>query len=625
MSWIKRFFGIKEVTRPANSKMHQPPNSIKENLAALKNIPRFLKLIWETSPAMMTGNIFLRLLKAAIPVTMLFIAKLIIDEVILLTGAEGANASTTFLWQMVILEFALGIFSEMLNRGIALLDALLGDLVANETSVRLIRHAANLDLPKFEDAEFYDKLERARRQTVGRVTLMSQILVQAQDFITILFLAAGLIIFNPWLILLLCVAVIPSFLSENYFNKNRYSITRNWTSERRELDYIRYIGASDITAKEIKVFGLGDFLADRFELLADQYYKVNKKLSVKQSFWGTIFNTLGTAGYYAAYVLIIMQAITKVITVGDLTFLAGSFNRLRNLLQGMLIRFSRISESALYLQDLFDFFDIQPTIRSKEKALPIPETIKEGFVFHNVGFKYPGSEIWALRGVSFTLHAGEKLALVGENGAGKTTLTKLLSRLYDPSEGYITLEGKDLREYDLNGLRRLVGVIFQDFVRFQMKADENIAVGHIAHKEEFDRIENAAVQSLAVHVIEKLPEQYQQMLGKRFAGGVDLSGGEWQKIALARAYMRDTQLLILDEPTAALDARAEYEVFQRFSELTKGKSAVLISHRFSTVRMADRILVLKNGQQEELGTHEELLASEGLYAELFLLQAQGYM
>jgi ATP-binding cassette subfamily B protein len=312
------------------------------------------------------------------------------------------------------------------------------------------------------------------------------------------------------------------------------------------------------------------------------------------------------------------------VSLGDLTFLAGSFSRLQSLLQGILMRFSAMAEGALYLQDLFDFFELQPHVQSPEHPRPFPRPIQHGFTFDDVGFAYANSERWANRHLSFTLKAGEKLALVGENGAGKTTLVKLLARLYDPTEGRILLDGHDLREYDLGDLRKEIGIIFQDFVHYHMSAADNIAVGRIDAREDTIRIEQAAERSLANAVIDKLPNKYEQILGKRFATGVDLSFGEWQKVALARAYMRDAQLLILDEPTASLDARAEHEVFQRFSDLTKGKTAVLISHRFSTVRMADRIIVLDNGEILESGTHEELLRKNGHYAELFNLQAKGY-
>ena len=596
--------------------------TLKDRFSALGNLPRFFTLVWQTSPSLTLTNALLRMARSAIPVAILYVGKLIIDQVVQIS--HGPGASVTYLWQLVAIEFGLAILSDGLGRATNLVDSLLGDLFSNYTSIKIMEHAATLDLDQFEDSTFYDKLERARQQTVGRTILLSQVLSQVQDIITMVFLAAGLIVFNPWLILLLIIAVLPAFIGESYFNDRTYSLSRRQTPERRELDYIRYVGASDETAKEVKIFDLSGFLTDRFRQLSTKFYKDNKRLSLKRSFWGTLFSVLGSLGYYGAYVFIISKAITGKLSIGDLTFLAGSFRQLRSLLEGILSRFTAVSQGAIYLKDFFDFFEIEPKIKLSSKGRPFPKPVQQGFTFENVGFKYQNSERWANRHLSFTLHASEKLALVGENGAGKTTLVKLLARLYDPTEGRILLDGCDLREYDLAELRKGTGVIFQDYLRYQMTVSQNIAVGNIPEKENRELIMQSAKQSLADLLVQKLPGKYDQALGKRFNQGIELSGGEWQKIALARAYMKDAQLLILDEPTSALDARAEYEVFQRFSELTKGKTAVLISHRFSTVRMADRILVLDKGELLESGSHTELLNKKGRYAELFTLQAMGY-
>ncbi len=607
--------------------------SLRERFGALRNLPPLLRLVWRTSPALTAANLGLRLVRAVLPVAMLFVGKLIIDEVVRVAGAgyafDGVGAWVesgvlSELWLLLAVEFGLAVLSDALGRAVALCDALLGDLFTNATSVRLMEHAASLDLAHFEDADFYDQLERARRQTTGRMVLVGQVFGQAQNLVTIASFGAGLVVYAPWLIVLLVVALVPAFLGEAHFNAQSYSLTYAWTPERRELDYLRYTGASDVTAKEVKVFGLNAWLAERYRTLADGFYLANRELAVRRAGWGAALAAVGSLGYYAAYAIIVLRTARGDFTIGDLTFLAGSFGRLRALLEGLLTSFSTVAGQALYLDDLFSFFEIQPRIASSPDARPFPEPIREGFVFEGVGFRYPGSERWAVRGLSFTLKAGEALALVGENGAGKTTLVKLLARLYDPDEGRILLDGHDLRDYSLDGLRANVGVIFQDFVRYHLTAAENIAVGRIDAREDRPRVEDAARRSLADSVIEKLPEGYEQVVGRRFKTGVELSGGEWQKVALGRAYMREAQLLILDEPTAALDARAEYEVFQRFKELTAGKTAVLISHRFSTVRMADRILVLGDGRLEEIGTHEELLSRGDRYAELFELQAAGY-
>ena len=610
-----------------------PPRSLRERFGALRNLPPFLKLVWRTSPGLTVGDLACRLIRAFLPVATLFTGKLIIDQVLRLAGSGHggdtlrewlASGRADHLLVLLGLELALAVLSDVLGRVVSLLDALLSERFSNTTSIRLMEHAATLDLEDFEDSELQDRLDRARRQTMGRTTLMSQIFGQAQDLVTIASFAAGLVAYAPWLIVLLVLALVPAFLGEAHFNAQSYSLNYAWTPERRELDYVRQTGASVETAKEVKIFGLNAFLVERYRALSDAFYAANRRLAARRAGWGGVLTAVGTLGYYVAYTLIAWRTVRGDFSIGDLTFLSGSFRRLRNLLEGLLIGFSQMAGQALYLEDLFSFFEIRPEIVSPPNPRPVPVPIRDGFTFEDVGFRYPGAERFAVRHLTFTLHAGEVLALVGENGAGKTTLVKLLARLYDPDEGRIFLDGHDLREYDLAALRSNIGVIFQDFVRYHLTAAENIAVGRIEARHDRERIEAAAQASLADEVIGRLPGGYDQVVGKRFRGGVDLSGGEWQKIAIARAYMRDAQLLILDEPTASLDARSEFEVFQRFKELSEGKTAVLISHRFSSVRMADRILVLAEGQIEAAGTHQELLAAGGRYAELFELQAAGY-
>ena len=610
-----------------------PTRSLRDRLGAIRNIPPFLKLIWATSRTLTVWTVLLRLVRAVLPVLTLYVGKLIIDEVILRVRAGGvptslgewiaAVASHRLLW-LLAAEFALAVSSDVLGRLVSLFDSLLSEQFSNDTSVRLMEHAATLDLEDFEDSEQQDKLERARRQASGRMTLMNQLFGQAQDAITIVSFGVGMVAYAPWLILLLFVALIPAFLGEAYFNERSYSLAYSRTADRRELDYIRQTGASVETAKEVKIFGLNGFLIERYRRLANDFYDANRRLAIRRAAWGGGLTALGTLGYYAAYAMIVFRTLTGQFSIGDLTFLAGSFRRLRNLLEGLLIGFTQTASQALYLDDLFSFFEVQPEILSPANPRPFPAVLQQGIVFEDVGFRYPGAERWAVRHLSFTLRAGEVLALVGENGAGKTTIVKLLARLYDPDEGRILVDGHDMREYDLEQLRANIGVIFQDFVRFNMTAGENISVGRIEARGDEPRIVAAAERSLASEVIARLPKGYDTSLGKRFRRGVDLSGGEWQKVAIARAYMRDAQLLILDEPTAALDARAEYEVFERFKELSDGKTGVLISHRFSSVRMADRILVLADGRVEASGTHAELLEQRGRYAELFELQAAGY-
>jgi ATP-binding cassette, subfamily B, bacterial len=589
----------------------------------------------------------LRLARAFIPVGLLWIAKLIIDSVV---AARNGNLNSSQLWRLVAIEIVLAFGAEALSRISSVVESLLGDLFSNRTSVLLMQHAASLDLYQFENPDFYDQLERARRQTTGRIGLLALLLSMSQDLLTLFALAAALVVYSPWLLLLLAVAVVPSFLGETHYASLEYSLLFRRTPERRQLDYLRYLGASDRPAKEVQMFDLPDWLVDRYRQLSDRFYRENKSLTIRKSIIATALAGVGVLGYYGAYVVILLRAVSGVITLGSLAFLAASFMRSRDLIQRLLSGSGEIYSQGLYLKDLFDFFETKPAITSHPGAPAVPRPLQRGFVFENVGFRYPESETWALRAISFSLRPDERVALVGGNGAGKTTLVKLLARLYDPTEGRILLDGRDLRDYDLKSLRRNVGVIFQDFFRYDLRFDENIGVGEIEQVRDYvdawtqepetfsspsnsapgngdqppPAIASAAEKSLADSLLPRLPRKYKQLLGRRFEGGVDLSSGEWQKIALARAYMRDAQLLILDEPTASLDARAEYEVFRRFAGLMEDRMAVIISHRFSTVRIADRIVVLDEGRVVEQGSHDSLIALGGLYSELFTLQAQGY-
>ncbi len=616
--WVARYTGA----------MHpplSPPSrdlSWRARFAAMRNVRPLLSMVWETSPPLVLATTVLRLVRAFLPLAMLWVSKLILDAVVGRILRKSGNLR--HIWQLVALELGIAILSDILGRANSLFDSLLGDRFTNRVSVRLMRHATDLDLASFEDPVFYDKLERARRQTTGRLTLLASLLGMCQDTLSLVSLSGVLFVFSPWLMVLLLAAVMPAFLGETHFTTLAYSVLYRRTPERRLLDYLRFLGAGAQSAKEIKIFGLGTHLADRYQEVSEAIDKENQSLALKRAGVGSGLNLLATGGYYGAYVVVLVRVLAGAISIGTFTMLAGAFQRSRSYLESILSSFNSISEQAMFLTDLFDFFAMEPTIRSLPDAIPAPRPIRDGFEFRHVDFAYPGASRLVVKDIHFRLYPSEKIALIGENGAGKTTLVKLLARLYDPTAGAIYLDGVDLREYSVEDLRREIGVIFQDYMRYDMVVRDNIGFGKIESLQDSPRIQSSAQKSLASLLIDRLPNGYDQMVGRRFEGGVDLSGGEWQKIALARAYMRDAQLLILDEPTATLDARAEYEVFQRFADLTRDRMAVLISHRFSTVRMADRILVLADGAIQEQGTHQQLLSLGGRYAELFELQAAGY-
>ena len=596
--------------------------TVRDRLLAYRNLPKFLVLVWQTNARLTLLSGVLRVLQAFLPLMTLKVGKVIIDQVNLIS--HNKNISQEYLWKFVAIEFSLVILIMVLSKIVQLIDELLAEQLTNHTNIIIMAHAATLDLTQFENSAFYDKLERARQQSFARAAMLSQLFGQVQDMITMISYIVVLIFFRPWLILLLAVTFLPSILGSAYFNAKTYLLVRSQTEGRRELDYLSLVGSGDATAKEVRLFSLSAFLIKRYRIISVNLYKAKRKLGIRRTNVGIMLNVPGAIGFYIAFIYTIKQVLDGSITIGYLIMILGLIRSLGSLAQSSAKRFRDIAQGAYYLQDFFDFFKIKPNISEPIKPRPFPNPIKTGFTFENVGFKYVNSDRWANRHLSFTLSPGEKLALVGENGAGKTTLVKLLARLYDPTEGRILLDGYDLKEYDLADVRQHIGIIFQDFIRYQMTASENIAIGNIQQEDNMELIEESAHQSLAHPIIDRLPGKYRQMLGHYFLNGFDLSGGEWQKVALARAYMGNSEIIILDEPTAALDARSEYEVFQRFSDITDKKTAVLISHRFSTVRMADRIIVLDKGEILEIGTHEELLRNKGRYEELFQLQAIGY-
>jgi ATP-binding cassette, subfamily B, bacterial len=594
----------------------------KERISAMRNVPPVLKIVWQSGPLVVSVGLVLRLVSSLLPLAALWITKLIIDIIVRsVTGHQPVGKS---LWWLVAAEFGVAIFGSALSRTIDYFDSLLADKYTRHVSIQVMQHAASLDLTAYEDPVFYDRLERARVQATDRLGMIQSIGRLIQQVITAASLSISILIFSPWLLLLLIVGILPAFLGESHFAFLGYARNFRQTPVRRELDYLRVLGGSREAAKELKLFGLKDFLIERFTKLSDQIYAENVDLARRRLVAGSFLSMIGTAGYYSAYVYVIWRTITGSLTIGTLTFLTGAIVQASGNIQQIFSTLSSIADQALFLTDLLAFFGMKPTIRSKPNALPAPRPILHGFEFRNVSFQYPGNSRLILNGLNFHLQLGERVALIGENGEGKTTLVKLLTRLYDPTAGQILLDGIDLREYNLEDLYREIGVIFQDFMRYEMTARENIAVGQIDQGTNLELLKAAAGKSMANEVIERLPRDYEQMLGRRFENGVDLSGGEWQKVALARAYLRDAQVLILDEPTAALDARSEFEVFQRFAELTTGKTALFISHRFSTVRMADRIVVLENGKIAEDGSHEELASLGGHYAEMFEMQAANY-
>jgi ATP-binding cassette subfamily B protein len=600
---------------------HNSGSAWADRVRALKNVPPVLHFVWESGPAVVFWNITIRIVVAFLPVGVGIIGRFIIDGVNRIRFHQPLPRD---FWWLVGSEMGLAVLIGILSRSVDYFDNLLADRYTHHVSVEVMRKAAALDVTVYEDPVFYDRLERARVQATDRLAMIQQMGRLIQQSVAALAFSAVLIRYSPFLLLLLVAGIIPAFLGESHFAFLTYAKNFRQTPLRRQMDYLRQVGGSKEAAKELKLFNLSSYLTERFSGLSLRIYEENVALNRRRLFWGGLLAILGQLGYYAAYGLSVYRTIQGRYTIGDLTLITTAIMQAMSNIQQAFSTASGVADQALFLTDLLAFFEMKPHVQSKANGLPTPRPIRRGFEFRDVSFCYPGTTRRVLSNFNFTLSPGERVALIGENGQGKTTIVKLITRLYDPSEGQVLLDGVDLREYDLDNLHAEIGVIFQDFMRYEMTARENIAVGRIEANHGPEEIEYAADKSLASGVIAKLQGGYDQMLGRRFEGGVDLSGGEWQKLALARAYLRDAQLLILDEPTASLDARSEFEVFERFAELTCDKMALLISHRFSTVRMADRIVVLEAGRLVEEGNHAQLMALGGRYAAMFEMQAASY-
>ena len=594
----------------------------KERLRALKNVPPVLGIVWQSGPAIVTLGLVFRAGVSLIPVSTAWVTKLIIDLINRIVQHKATLSPE--LWWLAAAEFSLAVLGGVLGRVVDYYDAVLADRYTRHVSIEVMEHASKLDLQAYEDPVFYDRLERARVQATDRLGMIQSIGRLFQQAVTTISLSVAILWYSPWLLLILVACLLPAFLGESHFAFLSYAKNFRQTPARRQLDYLRQLGGSKEAAKELKLFDLSDFFTRRFVTLWNGILDENLALNRKRLIAVSLLSILSTGGYYGAYLWVIFRTVTGVFTIGTLTFLTQSIMNASSNISQIFSTLSSIADQALFLTDLLAFFEMKPSVSSKPNALPAPRPIRKGFEFQNVRFSYPGTDRLILDDLNMQIEPGERIALIGQNGQGKTTIVKLITRLYDPTGGRILLDGVDLREYQIEDLCSQTGVIFQDFMRYEMTARENIAVGRIEYLGDDQRIQAAAQKSLADGVIERLAGRYEQMLGRRFESGVDLSGGEWQKLALARAYLRDAQVLILDEPTAALDARAEFEVFQRFNELTTGKMALFISHRFSTVRMAERIIVLENGRISEEGGHDQLMARGGTYADMFELQAASY-
>ena len=612
--------------QPAASLIARLGNQVREFWQTLRNTPEAFRLVWSASRRAALAGIGLTLIAALLPAAQAWVGKLIIDGILSATG-QGMEpiAGLRHVMPYLALEFGLLLIGSLTGQVRNLVDRILQTQLTNHVSSLIIRKAISLDLRFFEDPVFYDTLQNARRQAdVSALTIVNSTLQMAQQVITLVSLIVLLMRFSPWLAVIVFVSAIPSFLSQSQYAERAFRAVSRRAPEARLLNYLETLLTSNESVKEIKLFGLGEPLLNRYQELFTRFYLEDRAIAERRTMAALGWCLLSNLAYYGSYAWIVLRTVAGLITLGDMTMFLGIFRQSQSSIRSLLDSLNRLYESNLFLDNLMTYLELQPLLVTPLEGLPAPAPILQGIEFRHVSFRYPGSDVDVLRDINLHIHPGERIALVGLNGAGKTTLIKLLTRLYDPTEGQVLLDGVDLREYDLTSLYQRFGVIFQDFVRYQFTVRENIGFGQVDALEDFIRIQDAARRGGANAVIESLPQGYETMLGRRWEKGQELSGGQWQKIALARAFMRKAEVLVLDEPTAALDAEAEYEVFRRFGMLMAGRIAVLISHRFSTVRRADRIVVLSAGKIVELGSHAELLQLNGAYARLFNLQAEGY-
>ena len=603
--------------------------NIKQIAGAMRSLPRVLRLVWSTNALFTVWMGLLSLLQGFTPAASVWISGLVIDSVVL--GIR--THSTSPIWLPVGLQLAVALLSNLLSTLSNIVQQLLQEQVSNKVQLLILQKSDTLDLAFFENPEFYDKLRQAADQsTYQPVSMISQTFDLFRTTVTLLSMIFLLLQLSWWLAIVALIVPIPAFVSSIHYGWRGFLRMRRQSPERRLMDYFNRLMTVDTYNKEIKLFTLGHLLIDRFRRLANKLYEEDKEIVVRRYLTNFLWSSLTGVANSAIYFYVALQVVLSMgrISLGSLTRYTQAALQAGQNFQGLLNGISSAYESNLYVTMLFEFLEYEPAIVSPQHPQPIvssAETSGLAIEFRNVSFTYAGKDPEteaALKNVSFTIDTGEAVALVGRNGAGKTTIVKLLTRLYDPDEGEILIGGRNIKEYDLEELRERVGVIFQDYVTYFMTARENIGVGRVTEIENQALVSNAAQKSGANMVIDKLSEGYETMLGRWFEKGTQLSGGEWQKVALARAFMRDAPILILDEPTSSLDAQAEYDVFAKFRVLTRGKTAIFISHRFSTVRLADRILVLENGQIIENGSHQELVALGGRYAELFNLQAEAY-